>query len=321
VSDDAPAASGETCVFVIGMHRSGTSAVTGMLTRLGVDAPAEDDLVPATEFNERGHFESKNLMRFDNQLLRLLGGTWSAPPRLEPGWEKLPSLDPLRRAAPAAFAASFPTMPMAWKDPRNCLVLPFWRSAVTPPMAAVLVYRDGLEVAASLRTRNDIPITHGLALWERYVRTSVANLTGLPTLVTDYARMLEDPVAWSRTLVDFLAAVGITVDPAGLDPAVASLDAGLRHQRSSPDSSDGIADSQRDVLAVLRRLDGVHPDWSPPDLGVEPDWVEDLLALRRQYEVLRRQYRSVESSRVFRLVKTWWKIRGPAHSPLADDQP
>jgi hypothetical protein len=307
-------------VFVIGMHRSGTSAVTGMLTRLGVDAPAEDDLVPATEFNERGHFESKSLMRFDNQLLRVLGGTWSAPPRLEPGWERQPALDGLRRDAPGAFRATFPTRPMAWKDPRNCLLLPFWRSVVPPPIAAVLVYRDGMEVAQSLRTRNDIALIHGLALWERYVRTSCADLVGLPTLVSEYAGMLDDPVGWGRTLTGFLADVGVRVDPARAEAAVASLDAGLRHQRAPTVRPAGIAESQHDVLEVLRGLDGAHPRWSPPDLGVEPDWVEDVLALRREYEVLRREYRSVESSRVFRLVKAWWRIRGPAHSPISEER-
>lgn len=319
----APGPSVDASLFVIGMHRSGTSAVTGMLTRLGVDAPAEDDLVPATQFNERGHFESKSLMRFDNQLLRLLGGTWSAPPPLAAGWEHRPELDGLRRSAPAVFEATFPTRPMAWKDPRNCLVLPFWRSVLSSPVATVLVYRDGLEVARSLRTRNEIPVTHGLALWERYVRTSCTGLAGLPTLVTDYARMLDDPAQWGRSLIGFLTDVGINIDPRQADAATSSLDAGLRHQRSSPDGSDGpagIADSQRDILAVLRRLDGPHDRWSPPDLGAEPEWVEDVLALRRQYEILRRQYRSVESSRVFRIVKAWWKIRGPAHSPIATDQ-
>ncbi|HXQ60659.1 MAG TPA: hypothetical protein VN799_11180 [Acidimicrobiales bacterium] len=309
-----------TCVFVIGMHRSGTSAVTGMLTRLGVEAPAEDDLVPATAFNERGHFESKNLMRFDNDVLRLLGGTWSAPPPLVPGWERQPALEGLRHDAPAAFAATFPTRPMAWKDPRNCLLLPFWRSLVPPPMAAVLVYRDGMEVAKSLRTRNDITLTHGLALWERYVRTSCADLVGLPTLVTGYARMLDDPAAWGRTLTGFLADVGVAVDPGRADAAVASLDAGLRHERTTTDRPAGIGGSQHDVLAVLQGLDGAHARWSPPDLGVEPEWVEDVLALRREYEVLRRQYRSVESSRVFRLVKAWWKMRGPARSPISEER-
>jgi hypothetical protein len=311
----------EPCVFVVGMHRSGTSAVTGMLTHLGIEAPAEDDLVPATAFNERGHFESKSLMRFDNLLLKTLGGTWSAPPPLVAGWERQPTLEGLRHAAPDAFRATFPTRPMAWKDPRNCLVLPFWRSVVPAPWAAVFVYRDGTEVAGSLRTRNDIAFTHGLALWERYVRTSCAGMAGLPTLVTEYSRMLDDPASWGRTLVDFLAQIGIDVDSGRAEAAVASLDAGLRHERSAPDDDTGIGASQRSVLSVLRGLDGFHPEWSPPDLGAEPAWVEDVLALRRQYEVLRREYHNVSSSRLFGLVKAWWKIRGPAHSPISEKQP
>jgi hypothetical protein len=93
---------------------------------------------------------------------------------------------------------------MAWKDPRNCITLPFWRTVAGPPVAAVFVYRDPVEVAGSLHVREGIGVTYGLALWDRYVRSACANLVGLPTMVADYARMLDEPAAWIRELEDFL---------------------------------------------------------------------------------------------------------------------
>src|SRR5580698_8666659 len=82
-----PHASGETCVYVVGMHRSGTSATCGLLCHLGLGAPREGDRLRATNANERGFWESKSLNRFDERLLAHLGGSWLAPPTLAPGWE------------------------------------------------------------------------------------------------------------------------------------------------------------------------------------------------------------------------------------------
>src|SRR5580658_3699015 len=132
------------CIFIVGMHRSGTSATAGALAALGMASPSGSDRTSTTEWNERGNFESKRLMAVNDRLLSVLGGSWSGPPELEPGWEGDHALDDLRARAGRAFAQSFPTRPTAWKDPRSCLTLPFWRTVVTAPVAGVLVYRDPL---------------------------------------------------------------------------------------------------------------------------------------------------------------------------------
>ena len=104
----SPELSVSGCVFVIGMHRSGTSATAEALGRLGLALPSSEELVPATRTNERGHFESKTLVRLNERLLTAVGGTWSAPPALPPQWEQAGSLDALRREARASFAAGLP---------------------------------------------------------------------------------------------------------------------------------------------------------------------------------------------------------------------
>ena len=44
-------------------------------------------------------------------------------------------------------------------------------------------------------------------------------------------------------------------------------------------------------MSTLDGLQGTHRPWSAPDLGAEPDWVEDVLAMRRQYVLLREKHR------------------------------
>src|SRR5450631_2151240 len=73
-------------LMVVGMHRSGTSAVTGALGALGFTTPHQDDRMGWHEFNP-DHWESVSINRFDEGLLARLGGSWEAPPDLAPGWE------------------------------------------------------------------------------------------------------------------------------------------------------------------------------------------------------------------------------------------
>jgi hypothetical protein len=298
------------CVYVIGMHRSGTSATTEVLGRLGLASPAAEELVPATSTNARGHFEAKTLVRLNDRLLTSLGGTWSAPPALEPGWQNDPAWDELRSEAADSFATVFPHRPAAWKDPRNCIVRPFWDTVVGRPAAAVLVYRDPFEVARSLQSRNDLRLTLGLALWERYLRAACANLAGVPTFCTEFGRVLDDPKSWAADAVSFLTEAGVELDGSGVEMATTSLDDSLRHQRSDGDDAGALADSQRRILEILRSRDGAHHPWSPPDLGPEPSWVEDVLALRLELDLLGRAHRSMLSSRAFRVATAVGRLRG-----------
>src|SRR5580704_15895296 len=178
------------------MHRSGTSATTAGLAALGLATPSQSDRMASSQWNERGNFESRALTDLNDRLLFARGGTWSGPPALDPGWETDPTLDRWRPRARASFARVFPSRPLVWKDPRNCLTLPFWRAVIAPPSAAVFIYRDPLEVARSLEAREGVSVTYGLALWDRYVRSACANLVGLPTMLADYARILDHPSAW-----------------------------------------------------------------------------------------------------------------------------
>jgi hypothetical protein len=99
----------------------------------------------------------------------------------------------------AASAAFPPSGPVAWKDPRVCLLLPYWRSVLPSPLAALFVWRAPLAVAHSLRQRDGMPTLEGLALWERYNRTALEGLEGVDTLVVQYESLIEDAGALVST--------------------------------------------------------------------------------------------------------------------------
>jgi hypothetical protein len=296
------------------MHRSGTSAATGTLDALGIATPSGKDRVGRRKWNARGYFESERMMAFNNGLLTFLGGTWSAPPSLVPGWELDSGLDGLRPRAALCFAQTFPSRPMAWKDPRTCITLPFWRTVIDPPLAAVLVYRDPREVGRSLQVRDAVGLTYALALWIRYMRDACSGLVGLPTLVVDYARVLDEPSAWVEELAGFLNGVGVDIDASTRRTAVVSLDPELRHQRAPVDQPPSAGDQHVEMFEVLRTCDGAHDAWSPPDLGIEPDWVEEVLTLRRAADELTRIETTLRTAGPLRLARAVWDVRHHRHT-------
>jgi len=301
-------ASGDTCVYVIGMHRSGTSATAGLLHHLGLGAPRQADLaIPARKKNER-LWESKSLNDFDGRLLDHLGGTWMAPPRLSPEWWTNTSLDSFKAEGSTVFAGTFGQRPIVWKDPRLSIILPFWNSIITPPVASVLVYRDPLEVACSLHARNHLRMTHGLALWERYLRSAATNLEGIPTFVMNYSSLLELPERRCEDLIQFLGEVGVVVDRSATSRAIASLDEALHHERAQDRALRIALDSTMEVFRAFESLQGAHHPWSVPDLGVAPMWVDDTLEASSELATLRSRHNVMMSSRSVRTARVLGRL-------------
>ena len=75
-------------VLVVGMHRSGTSALSGVLNLLGIDLPRE--LHPADEHNERGYFEGQAYIDFHERLLARIGWPSDDPLPLSDDWLRSP---------------------------------------------------------------------------------------------------------------------------------------------------------------------------------------------------------------------------------------
>jgi hypothetical protein len=297
-------------VAVIGMHRSGTSATAGLLISLGLSGPAADDLVPGSSSNERGHWESREVIRCNTKLLRQRGTTGFGPPEPQSTWNDLAKYDVLRSDAAKWYVASFSGTPIVMKDPRTCLTLSFWRDALPTPMVAILVLRDPLQVARSLQKRDGVPMSLGLALWDRYLRSADLGLDGLPVQVVDYDRMLEDPRQGTSEVVKFLSHVGIDVAPAAVEAGVESLDSTLRHHSGEEDTYSEFAGVQREIYQELLGMAGVHEAWKSRTFPSPPLWVDDVIELRRSYEQKRREVRQLRKTRAVRASAALKRVTG-----------
>ena len=269
-------------LLVVGMHRSGTSAVTGALGQLGLAVPAADDRWEPSEDNP-DHWESRALGNHDDVLLERLGGTWDRPPEPDIDWasdEDLGIDDLVDPSGPASTAFPNPG-PVVWKDPRSCLVLPYWLAHLPKPVAAVFIWRSPLSVARSLQARDRTHLADGVALWERYNRSGLAGLIGVDTFVTRYESIIEDPVGQAgrpRQLARRASRSSPRTPRAGTSTAQSPASPHSSRASRTSDDTALLLDEQRRLMDEMEKLEGPHQPLSSAPAGPESPWTTALLS-------------------------------------------
>ena len=301
------------------MHRSGTSAVTRLISFLGLSTPEGEDLVPPSDKNPKGYWESMSLVALNERVLAAVGSDIGCPHPLGNGWENDPRLDGLRESASREFQAAFPKEPWVWKDPRNCLTFSFWRSVLGVRPAVVLVHRNPLEiVASSLRLRRDEGKIYVLALWERYLRQALRDLEDVPVRITSYGELLAQPIAWCEQTRRFLAQMGLAVHEHREEDVLSFVDRGLRHgefTRGDFLDDEDVSDGQKELYLALERMEGDHHSFSPPVLPAETPTTEALLAERRR--ALQIKHELSRMLEVERDSRRWPRVRTSSYAAPA----
>jgi hypothetical protein len=272
-------------IIVLGMHRSGTSAVTRAIGLLGAEMGDQDQL--------HKHHENVALRKVNRALLEAGAGTWDAPP--DRGWLDNPPVRNLLGRARTVAGRQFGAAEIAvWKDPRTCLTLPFWLDVFEEPPVFLLIHRHPTEVADSLTSRNHLTREHGYALWERYNADAVAFAAGRPTVVIDYDTLVAEPAeslaAVSSAFQDF--GVVLPNDPATTEHGLVAQE--RHHTAEDSDLLDAqvATPSQVALFTTLRELKGAHPKLTLPDALPAPDPSSSAL-----FEDVRRRKRARAAKR------------------------
>ena len=270
-------------VLVLGMHRAGTSAMTGAVAELGMALPPGSDLIRGMPDNPV-HYESKALIAVNDTLLQALGGPWHAPMEHHSGWERGQPVIDCDDTARSTLSRIFPGPgPNVWKDPRNCLLLPYWRRLLADPVVAVLIWRSPLAVATSLQKRDGLSLAHGLALWEHYNRHALEALVGMPVYVVGNEALLDDPRRVCAAIAGWLDDAGISAGGSGrweVDKAADVITPDLFHHRMD-DLSD-LLPAQLDLVERLESLEGAHRELERVEIGPVSPWAADRLDIERR---------------------------------------
>src|SRR5881392_1085608 len=177
-----------------------------MLTRLlhvcGLYLGPKDELMPAQTDNPDGFWEHLGFVALNDELLSELGGAWDLPPKRDEDF-KHPRLDPLRMKARLLIEGFDSLNVWGWKDPRNSLTLPFWQNLL-PALKTLIVVRNPLEVAHSMRERNGTSYSFGLRLWEIYNRRLIDAASKKDRLVTHYDSFFKNAESELRRIARFI---------------------------------------------------------------------------------------------------------------------
>lgn len=154
-------------LFILGMHRSGTSCLAGMLECAGFNAGQVDEWNPD---NRKGNREHLAVTPLNEAVLRVNGGAWDRPPeRVE--------VDDQQRREMDRIIVDLEDQGRPWfiKDPRILLVPRPWLD-LRSDLRTIGIFRHPLAVAQSLARRDGLALDDGVSLWCRYNEALLALL-------------------------------------------------------------------------------------------------------------------------------------------------
>lgn len=182
-------------VLVLGMHRSGTSALTRGLQMLGVYL-GKDFLNPQPD-NPTGYWENRTICDINERLLAVFGLKWEDVALIDDTRWHEPEVEALRAEAIEYLRSAFLSHQIwGFKDPRTIRLLPFWRSVLQlldVDESYLLAVRDPRSVADSLMRRQGMDTVTAHLLWLVYVVPNLSRIAGQPLVVTDYDMLMADP--------------------------------------------------------------------------------------------------------------------------------
>jgi GT2 family glycosyltransferase len=184
----------QKALMILGMHRSGTSAVTRVLNLVGVHIG--NNLMQPAEDNITGFWEHPEIVAVHERLLQAIHHNWSDILPFPEKWWLDDKTQPFRREIVGILKRDFGEYGL-WglKDPRLCRLLPLWHSILSELGCEeyfVVIFRNPVEVAASLSKRNGFTIYKSALLWFRHVSEAEGYTRGYPRAFVEYSQLLKD---------------------------------------------------------------------------------------------------------------------------------
>ncbi|MGC2458074.1 MAG: glycosyltransferase [Gallionellaceae bacterium] len=222
-------------LIVLGMHRSGTSALSRVLNLCGAYLP--DNRRPAKlNNNDKGFWESEEIIQLNERLLKAMGASWRDA-KFDLGDRMYLQADFIQDVA-ALLKSEYGEQPLILiKDPRICVLVRWWDEALHQAgyeSRYVILLRNPLEVAASLNARENLPMEAGLTLWLRYFNGADAATRNAHRIFITFTDLIAD---WKHCLDRISETLEVKLDTKGNAREIDSfLEDRLRRQRFTDES-------------------------------------------------------------------------------------
>jgi hypothetical protein len=285
----------QRAVFVLGMHRSGTSALARVLNLMGVDLGTGPEA--AGRDNQRGFWEHPELVSINEDFLKSINSSWQGLHSLPDQWWQANTLNPFVKRIESVLDQQFSQSPV-WglKDPRLCRLLPLWLPVLKQrncQPSFVCITRHPMEVMRSLKTRNKFSSWKGYLLWLKYVLEAERVSRGYPRVFVTYEDLLSDPVAIIEQISQTISLPLPEDREALFKEAKDFLRPDLRHERSVSNALskfDPLHQLIDQTYQALIKVASQNENWLSDILDeVQKKWNEiepDILPLIEENEAL-----------------------------------
>jgi len=235
-------------ICVLGMHRSGTSAIARAMNLIGAYIGSSESIMPPKENNNpEGFWEHISIVNFHEKLLNHFNRHWDSIFPLPDKWWKEPHLADYKQELIELISDEFLNKPLwMWKDPRTCLFLPIWEEVCKDlgiEVCYLVAFRNPLDVAASLNRRDGFSKQKCYALWLLYNLSSLYWTNESKRIVLSYDQFLQN---WDKTLKNIASAFDI-VWPSDEDSFNKSISSFLRMDLRHSHSTEEMLLEQRDI--------------------------------------------------------------------------
>ncbi|MER8904622.1 sulfotransferase [Mesorhizobium sp. M0772] len=248
------------CIMVLGMHRSGTSALTRVISLLGAALPHR--VINPDDSNASGYWEPTSLNAIDEKMLAEAGSSWDD---WRPFDERKLS-DERKKFYRAEIARiigeEYGSAPVfIIKEPRIVRFADIYAGILKSlhiDVRYVLVFRNPLAVAASLEKRDGSNQEFGTLLWLRHVLDAEQASRRDRRALVSYEALVDD---WRPCLQEIGKALSLnwprSFDEAGSDIDAFISSASQHHQASLDelDASTTVGGWVKDSYAALRSLE------------------------------------------------------------------
>ena len=225
-------------VVVLGMHRSGTSLCSHILSILGVDMT--DTILPPGAAslgadNQRGHWERWEIVEFHDRILSFFNRSYFTPFHDLPlpiAWWTDSRVVAVRREIIEFLETRMGRGLFGFKDPRTVRLMPMWHQIIREVRLVpkiVFCLRNPAQVARSLTARDRIDTDTAEYRWFSYVADFFRYTKDYDICTVEYETWFEDPTTNLYKLFDFLQ-LGWSQSEFDLDLTISDVvDQTLRH--------------------------------------------------------------------------------------------
>ena len=289
-------------IIVLGMHRSGTSAMSGLLHILGVDLGPK--LMQPAPDNPKGFWEHDEIVAIHDRLLAALNLSWNDLDPFPAKWWNAKSVTPFRKELVEILQRDFGESEL-WglKDPRMCRLMPLWLdifSEIKCQPYFVHVVRNPMEVAESLRKRDGFSRRKSILLWMVHELEAEQWTREHPRVFISFRQLLEN---WPGTLEKISEGLGIKF-PKKISDAVDKvsdfLDLELKHHNRAEDLWNYDPDTPQCVLKA-------YADFESASDGQDANFVASLSECRAEFEASMQAYPSAAMMEELRQQRQKWQ--------------